>query len=290
MIDSWDGECVLLGDFNEVRSYHERYGTIFNLHGANAFNNFITMTGLVDLPLQGYSYTWSHKTASKMSKLDRFLISEGLLTTFPSLSALCLDRNLSDHRPILMRELNVDYGPTSFWYHFLKQWIKEERLRSSSAKVNIQNRLSVLDKSNDQGRSNDGLVNERSNLLKELHDLNSCASLDMFQKAKIRWPIEGDENSKYFHGVINKKRSQMAIRRVLVDGDWIVEPSNVKKEFLDHFSNIFTEHFLPRLTLESQFPNSLSSDQQSDLERDVSYDQIKKAVWDCGINKSPGPD
>ena len=72
------------------------------------------MTGLVDLPLEGYSYTWSHKTASKMSKLDTLLISEGLLTTFPSLSALCLDRNLSDHRHILMRELNVDYGPTPF--------------------------------------------------------------------------------------------------------------------------------------------------------------------------------
>ncbi|GKD18129.1 RNA-directed DNA polymerase, eukaryota [Tanacetum coccineum] len=205
MINSWDGECVLLGDFNEVRSDHERYGTIFNLHGANAFNNFITMTGLVDLPLQGYSYTWSHKTASKMSKLDRFLISEGLLTTFPSLSALCLDRNLSDHRPILMRELNVDYGPTPFWLlhsWFNKKgfdkmvedsWKELERLRSSSAKVNIQNRLSVFDKSNDQGRSNDGLVNERYNLLKELHDLNLCASLDMFQKAKIRWPIKGDE-------------------------------------------------------------------------------------------------
>ncbi|GJT14486.1 RNA-directed DNA polymerase, eukaryota, partial [Tanacetum coccineum] len=105
MIDSWDGEYILMGDFNEVRTEHERYGTVFNLHSANAFNNFINTTGLVDLPLEGYSYTWSHKSASKMSKLDRFLITEGLLTVFPSLSALCLDRHLSDHRPILMREL-----------------------------------------------------------------------------------------------------------------------------------------------------------------------------------------
>ncbi|GJZ28391.1 retrovirus-related pol polyprotein from transposon TNT 1-94 [Tanacetum coccineum] len=76
MIDTWDGECVLLGDFNEVRSIHERYGTVFNPLGANSFNNFITMAGLVDLPLEGYSYTWSHKSASKMIKLHRFLISE----------------------------------------------------------------------------------------------------------------------------------------------------------------------------------------------------------------------
>ncbi|GJR33240.1 hypothetical protein Tco_1109472, partial [Tanacetum coccineum] len=48
----------------------------------------------------------------------------------------------------------------------------------------------------------------------------------------------------------------------------------------------FVEHSSPRLALKSQFPNTLSLDQQSDLERDVSYAEIKKAVWDCGINKS----
>lgn len=114
MIDTWDGECVLLGDFNEVHLVKERHGTLFNANDANAFNNLITMAGLVNLPIEGYSFTWSHKSASKMSKYDRFLISKGLLTLFPSLSALYLDRHLSDHRPILLRELNMDYGPTPF--------------------------------------------------------------------------------------------------------------------------------------------------------------------------------
>ncbi|GKC33855.1 hypothetical protein Tco_1046239, partial [Tanacetum coccineum] len=110
-----------------------------------------------------------------------------------------------------------------------------------------------------RGRSNEDLVSKRTNLLKELHDLNSNASLDMIQKAKIRWGIEGDENSKYFHGIINKKRSQLAIRGVLVEGDWI-------------------------------FLNTLSLEQFSDIKRDVTYDEIKNAVWDCGTTKSPGPD
>nr|GEW68873.1 RNA-directed DNA polymerase, eukaryota, nucleotide-binding alpha-beta plait domain protein [Tanacetum cinerariifolium] len=83
LIELWDGECVILA-------------------------------GLVDLPLEGYSFTWAYKSALKISKLDRFLISEGLLLVFPSLSAICLDIHLSDHRPILMRELVVDYAPTSF--------------------------------------------------------------------------------------------------------------------------------------------------------------------------------
>nr|GEV04250.1 RNA-directed DNA polymerase, eukaryota, reverse transcriptase zinc-binding domain protein [Tanacetum cinerariifolium] len=74
------------------------------------------------------------------------------------------------------------------------------------------------------------MVNERSNLLKELQEFNSITSLDMAQKDKIRWAIEGDENSKFFHGTINKKRSQLAICGVLVEGDWIVEPFKTLKE------------------------------------------------------------
>ncbi|GJX70756.1 RNA-directed DNA polymerase, eukaryota [Tanacetum coccineum] len=114
LIDRWDGDCVIIGDFNEVRTEHERYGLIFNVQGENAFNCFISLAGLIDLPLDGYAYTWAHKTVNKMSKLDRFLVSKGLVPSFPCLSALCLERNLSDHHPILMRELSIDYGPTLF--------------------------------------------------------------------------------------------------------------------------------------------------------------------------------
>ncbi|GJV01597.1 RNA-directed DNA polymerase, eukaryota, reverse transcriptase zinc-binding domain protein [Tanacetum coccineum] len=160
---------------------------------------------------------------------------------------------------------------------------------SNTAKTNIQNSLSELDKLIDHGRGNEELVHERTNLLKELHDLNSKTSLDLLQKAKIRWAIEGDEKPKYFHGIIDKKRSQLAIRGVLVDGDWVVDPFNVKEEFLNHFYKRFAYPNSPRLVLDSHVPTVLSLDQILDLESDVSYEEIKKAVWDCGINKSSGP-
>nr|GEW93639.1 hypothetical protein [Tanacetum cinerariifolium] len=54
----WDGKCVIMGDFNEVRSEHERYGSVFNVQSAAAFNNFISLASLIDLPLDGYVYTW----------------------------------------------------------------------------------------------------------------------------------------------------------------------------------------------------------------------------------------
>ncbi|GJR61793.1 RNA-directed DNA polymerase, eukaryota [Tanacetum coccineum] len=168
---------------------------LFHKDNSTVSDSFVALRGLVDLPMEGYSYTWAHKTASKMSKLDRFLISE---------------------------------EETSISQNFDQKWLSEEKLRSNSTKMVIQNRLSDLDKIIDLGNGNEELVNERSKLLHELFDLNSKTSFDLLQKAKIRWVIEGDENSKYFHRIINKKRSQLAIRGVLAEGEWIVDPSNVK--------------------------------------------------------------
>nr|GEU35933.1 RNA-directed DNA polymerase, eukaryota, reverse transcriptase zinc-binding domain protein [Tanacetum cinerariifolium] len=257
-IDSWDGECVILEDFNEVRHEEERYGTVFNVHGANAFNNFITTSGLVDLPLGGYSFTWSRKSASKMSKLDRFLISEGLFSLFPSIPALCLDRHLSDHRPIIMRELNTDYGPTPFHFFTLGLIRKGLIIWWRVLGRRQLSRLSNLDKTIDKGRGTNDTVNDRSKLLEELHDLNSFTSLDLAQKAKIR--------------------------------ERVVEPAVVKKEFFNHFSNRFAAPISPKISIQLQFPKRLSLDQNEILERTATYDEIKKAVWDCGTNKSSGPD
>ncbi|GJU56447.1 RNA-directed DNA polymerase, eukaryota [Tanacetum coccineum] len=124
MIDRWDGETVVLGDFSEVRTDHERFGSIFNHRGANAFNNFISKSDLIYIPMGGYSFTWSHKSAVKMSKLDHFLISKGLMVRFLNLSGLCLERHLSDHRPIIMFESSFDYGPTPF--RMFHSWFKLE--------------------------------------------------------------------------------------------------------------------------------------------------------------------
>ncbi|GJY28670.1 RNA-directed DNA polymerase, eukaryota [Tanacetum coccineum] len=119
VIKNWNGEVIVMGDFNKVRAPEERFGSIFNKQGAEVFNSFIDLEGLVDVPMAGCSFTWVHKSASKMSKLDRFLISEGLLELCPNISAITLDRYLSDHRPILLREILVDYGPVPFWfYHY----------------------------------------------------------------------------------------------------------------------------------------------------------------------------
>ncbi|GKD76140.1 RNA-directed DNA polymerase, eukaryota, partial [Tanacetum coccineum] len=100
-----------------VRYKSDRYGSNFNAHDAEIFNSFIYNAGLDEVPLGGSAYTWCLKSASKMSKLDRFFISENLLSMCPNITDITLERFISDHRPILLRELRYDYGPIPFRFY-----------------------------------------------------------------------------------------------------------------------------------------------------------------------------
>ena len=142
----------------------------------------------------------------------------------------------------------------------------------------------------DQGLLPDPLLGSRSSILKKIADIDHIDSLDAAQKAKVKWAVEGDENSSFFHGIVNKKRRQMAIRGVLVDGEWVTAPDRVKREFLLHFSDRFSKPSPFRASIVSDFSSRLTNQQQLDLDALVSREEVKSAVWDCGSDKAPGPD
>nr|GFC91699.1 RNA-directed DNA polymerase, eukaryota [Tanacetum cinerariifolium] len=75
---------------NEVQDESERYGTIFSPLEAHTFNSFIDGACLLDLPMGGRTYTWMNKTSSKMSKLDRFLVSSYVIDALLDLKVIAL--------------------------------------------------------------------------------------------------------------------------------------------------------------------------------------------------------
>nr|GEU61500.1 ribonuclease H-like domain-containing protein [Tanacetum cinerariifolium] len=122
-------------------------------------------------------------------------------------------------------------------------------------------------------------------------ELNNRNAMEISQKAKIRWSIEGVENSKYFHGIMNKKRSQLAIRGNLANGEWILEPHRVKNKLFTHFKKQFLPIQAPSICFDFTFPTRLSSDQVQDLEHIVTYEEISSclnnAMGSVLINGSP---
>nr|GEU51571.1 ribonuclease H-like domain-containing protein [Tanacetum cinerariifolium] len=213
-----NGVVIIMGDFNEVRTKDERFGSVLNKQGAEAFNMFISNTSLEEVPLGGFSFTWCHNYATKMSKLDRFLISESLMSSCPNIFTVSLDRYLSDHRPILLREAKYDYGPIPFWFfHYLFEVEGLDKLVEDTwneAPVNDSNAMSRMLKKVEIFKRE-----VTSFVIKSLQDMENLQSLEAAQKDKIKWAIEGDENLKYYHDILNKKRSQLTIHGILVDDD-----------------------------------------------------------------------
>ncbi|PWA76165.1 RNA-directed DNA polymerase, eukaryota [Artemisia annua] len=123
-IGNHEGHFVIFGDMNEVRDESERYGTIFSRLEAQIFNSFIDDASLVDLPLGGRTYTWMNKAGTKMSKLDRFLVSTSMIDTHPDLKVTALPRGWSDHIPLMLHNEKVDYGPVPF--KFFHSWLQRD--------------------------------------------------------------------------------------------------------------------------------------------------------------------
>nr|GEV13563.1 RNA-directed DNA polymerase, eukaryota [Tanacetum cinerariifolium] len=257
-IGKWKREVVIMGNFNEVRYKSDKFGSVFNVQCANVFNSFIMNVGLEEVPLGGSSFTWCHKSATKMSKLDRFLISKNLLNTCSNITAITLERYLSDHQPILLHGSHFDYGPTSF--RFFHHWIEMECFSkvvkdawsSKNVKAKYKDELEALEAIIEKG--------------------------------------DGDEHTSFVRGMLNKKQSLLIIRGIMVDGMWIESPNRMKGEFFHHFSSLFDKPDARRAHIEMWYPKTLICDQQVELESNVSNEEIKRAVWDCGIDKSPGPD
>ncbi|GJS95051.1 hypothetical protein Tco_0802019 [Tanacetum coccineum] len=172
----------------------------------------------------------------------------------------------------------------------IREWINDFRNKTKRAIGQYKEELQALDDAIDKGKGSDDIVNKRMEVLNSMQHFDKIQAMDIAQKAKIKWAIEGDENSRYYHGVLNKKRSQLSIRGIMVDGVWTEKPNSVKLKFLQHFRRRFEKPTGKRAYVDMNFPKSISIDQQMDLECDVSIEELKRAVWECGTDKSPGPD
>nr|GEZ07640.1 putative RNA-directed DNA polymerase, eukaryota, reverse transcriptase zinc-binding domain protein [Tanacetum cinerariifolium] len=264
---NWDGILIALGDFNMVRETGERFGYTFNERHADIFNAFISNSSLIDVPLGGYKFTWTDKWGSKMSKLDRFLVSESFYDAFPRTTGVILEKGIPDHRPVLLKEHSDDYDPLPFC--FFHSWLE----------------LDGFYKLIDDTWKCDGIV--ETNGLEHVLRLASIY-------AKIDNGIANDldfENRRESIKVLGEKhRRQLAIKGIMNNGVWIEDPDCVKAVFKDHFSKRFQKDYPPHHPFDIDMPKQLSSDQRDFLDRDISREGNKKTVWDYGGDRAPGPD
>ncbi|GJW37835.1 RNA-directed DNA polymerase, eukaryota, reverse transcriptase zinc-binding domain protein [Tanacetum coccineum] len=211
-----NGSYIMFGDMNAVRNEQERVGSIFNNIEADYFNSFIDATGLVDLPIGGRCFTWMNKAG--YDGFDDLIKSE-----WDS-----LDSNNSGF-PIKCHE-KFRILKAKIW-----QWNNNNKIMERNRKAAALEELSSIEKKIDEGSASLSDTENRLNLLHELEIIDKFASMDLIQKARVKWDIEGDENTKFFHGLINQKRRNQIINGIMVEGNWITDPSLIKDAFFQFY-------------------------------------------------------
>nr|GEW26458.1 RNA-directed DNA polymerase, eukaryota, reverse transcriptase zinc-binding domain protein [Tanacetum cinerariifolium] len=297
------GHFALFRDLNEVRDKNEHYGTEFHRHLANNFNALITDAGLIELPLGGHNFTWMNKAGSKMSKLDRFLVSQHVTNIFPDIKVRALPRGWSNHSPILLHCDKTDYGllPFKFFHSWLQHEGFDDCLQKAYKEYSITNpqmpfheKLKRLKKTikewNHQGKSTD--MSRKLKIVRKLEDIkekiDSNSAFDSEKEDTMKLLKERDENTQFFHDILKQKRSQQAVQGIMMDGNWVTNPHQVKTVFCNFYKEKFDkcDSLCDLSTVTPQ--HTLDQDDNLELEKNIFDDEILLSkVIDKVVSQEP---
>ncbi|TYJ02559.1 hypothetical protein E1A91_A13G238000v1 [Gossypium mustelinum] len=300
------------GDFNVVQCRSERSRCVGSAKGSREFDNFIQTCKLIDLPLVGKKFTW-YEPDNKKSRLDRFLVEEHWLIQIKDLQQLGLKRSVSDHIPILLADVEIDWGPKPF--KFINGWFKKKECASLIEKgwsnigslnghltrklrklkgvlkkwngdncnvlenriVEYEDRIKVLDGISDKRVLNEGEMEGLKRLNVEVWDAMKFKESLWQQKSRMMWLKEGDANTAFFHRAAKIKAKRKTIYRMKI--------GRVYDFFKNHFRGCGRNW---RMEMELDFKRLKESEVEK-LEVPFSIEEIRDAIWSCEEFKAPGP-
>nr|XP_043629892.1 uncharacterized protein LOC122601193 [Erigeron canadensis] len=314
------GNYLFCGDFNSARCKEDRMGLVYNKVNAHNFNKLLDEGHFIDLPLGRHKFTRANIDGLKASRIDRVLVNHSFFNSVKDLTLEVLDDILSDHRPLLINQKSnnswllsedLDSIVNNSWnkttgnnnrsalggfkdkLKTLKNDIKDWRKKNHAVRNrdDITKKIAQIDHQISSIGDDSELFIERRRLINELNMLDHRNNCDLKQKAKIKWSMEGDKNSKFFHAVINKKKRQSGfIRGVKDNGRWVCNPPDIKQCFRDHFSKKFSSFAGIQFQVDESIFKSLSKSQVATIESDFIHEEFRSTVWSCGGDKAPGPD
>lgn len=252
-----------------------------------------------------------------MSPIDRFLISNNWLMSWPHSAQRFLDREFSDHCPLLLSCLTQDWGPKPF--RVLNCWLGDprfkevvektwkdtniqawgtyvikEKLKVMRSKIRVWNKeifgdpskqkktiveeMALLDKRNEEVGLTEEECMRNKELLGELWKTSRINESIPCQKAHSKWLKEGDRNSKYFHSCINWWRRSNSLVGLHIDGRWEENLREIKKEVKTFFENRFREVEESCLNLDEVVFSTISSNDNSCLCARFDPSEVKEVV------------
>jgi hypothetical protein len=244
---------------------------------------------------------------------------------YPLATLLAINREISDHSPILLDTGERSKVGSQNRFHFELSWLsigiyreakgasviqvwqqKVSRLRSflrgwdrnlkgnlKRHKQSISQELNVLGIKAETDMLQPFEINRRNLLKNRLLSLWREEELRWFQISKSKFLLQGDNNTKFFHLIAKGKHRKSRIIQLENDGNIITGNNNLKEYITNYYSDLFGPSENSGFSLDENYNSDIT--QVTETENDIlnapfSEEEVKHAIFQMKHNKAPGPD
>lgn len=313
-----------------ISATERRGGKPVNQLKCNVFSARINACNLVDLGAVGPRYTWRGQKLTGYSRtyqrLDRALCNDSWRITFPDAFVKVLPRvKFSDHHPILISPFGTTRRQGVRPFRFESAWMTHPSfvedlntwwLQSSDFSSNLQSvehelkgwktqvfgdvvkkkkellaRLGGIQNSYKAGRAHLHLERLEVDLQNQLEDVLYKEELMWHQRSRSQWLLDGDRNTRYYHIKATNRKKKNKIHMLKDEqGDWVEDEEQIKHLATDYFRSLFREEGTHSRFHGKFHFDKIDSQVVSEIDRPITNEEIKAAIFSMGGWKSPGPD
>ncbi|XP_035831848.1 uncharacterized protein LOC118480940 [Helianthus annuus] len=146
-----------------------------------------------------------------------------------------------------------------------------------------KSRLALIENLAKERPFSDDELAERVECRHFMAEFDRLKHLDLRQKSRARWALEGDDNSSLFHQIINSNISTNRLNGLMIDGVWVTNPLSIKESLFGFFKHQFSEPMPSRPMLVCPNLASLSDDEATTLAGPFTVEETKAAIWLKGV-------
>ena len=326
----WEEPWCLGGDFNITLYLDDRNRTGRITSAMRRFAQIIDELGLVDIPLQGGSFTWSGGLNNQTrARLDRFLATPCWLDQFSRVLLRRLPRPTSDHYPILLEGGGVRRGPSPFkfenmwlkadgfqelikgWWqgivangrpsyrlatklkgmkHQLKTWNKEVFGRLEKNKADALQQVESWDSVEEERSLTEVELNQKKEAKENYAKWVSMEEVHWRQLSRELWLREGDRNTGFFHRMANAHRRINAMSKIMINGVRLTEDQDMREGIANAYQQLLSESPGWKADIGGLLLNQISPSEADGIEVPFSETEIFTALMGMNGDKAPGPD
>lgn len=319
----------MVGDFNLLAADGDKNNGNVNRRLINKFRHSIDALELREVYQFGRRYTWSNEQERPtLTKIDKVLVNGDWEEFFCDAHLQALSSSASDHCPLLlacdqMMHRSRKFKFESYWaklegfedvvrqawaampagsnalssLHF-KLHATAAALRSWGAKriSELRQQLAIahevvlqLDKAQDDRLLSAGERSLRASLKGRCLALASLERIRLKQRARLLFLKHSGTTAQFFRLKINARRRKKAIPSICQDDIIAITKEDKLQAAYDYFLKILGTP-CPQLASLAFDAIGLAVHDFSDLERDITEDEAKKAIMEMPSDKAPGPD